>query len=376
MVWSVSADSVARLGPYVLLERLRRSAYGFIELAYDTAANRFVALKSLTGRARTPEAAHRFAEEVALWRRLRHGHVLRLLDEGQGRDGAAWAAGEWLAGVDVERLLEAARGTARLPTPAIAATLTAQLGDALSFLHALAITVQSELGPRNLVVSFAGRAALVELGNLRFLGRSTPIESDPLFAYFTAPEVRRGEAPTARSDLYSLGVLLWYLLTGTAHSGEPENSETKERLRETLRQYRLDVGGELLTVLWRALQENPRHRFESTREMKSALRDALDGGFSPTEEIGEYVALLCGADQARRDAQLAEWRRTYGELDAPEEQVRTEVMERAPLLGLTPRPGAPGAPVAPASSAGLWLGLGAVVLAIAGVLVYLLRYSG
>ena len=56
--------------------------------------------------------------------------------------------------------------------------------------------------------------------------------------------------------------------------------------------------------------------------------------------------------------------------------MRTEVIERAPLLGLTPRPGGAGGPVAPASSAGLWLGIGAVVLAIAGVLVYLLRYSG
>jgi serine/threonine protein kinase len=364
----VSADSAtghARLGPYVLLERLRRSAYGFVELAYDTNANRFVALKSLTARARTPETAQRFLEEVGVWRRLRHGHLLRLLDEGQSRDGAAWAAGEWLQGVDVERLMECARGTGTLPSPAIAATLTAQLGDAL------AITVQAELGPRNLVVSFDGRAALVELGNLRFLGRRTPIESDPAFAYFVAPEVRRGEAPTARSDLYSMGVLLWYFLTGTPHSGEPENGETKERLRETLRQYRLDVDGELLTILWRALQENPRHRFESTRELKTALRAAIEGGFAPTEEIGEYAKQLCGVDQQKRDEQLAAWRKQYGGLYSPEEQVRTEVLERAPRVVARP-----GAVTGGGRGSSIWIVIVAMVLGAIGAALYLVRYSG
>ena len=331
-------DTHTRLGPYVLLERLRRWAHGFVELAYDTSANRFVALKSLAARARTPEAAQRFSEEVQLWRRLKHGHLLRLLDEGE-REGDIWAAGEWLSGVDVDRLLETARNTAALPPPAIAATLAAQVGDALAFLHALAITAQSEIAPRNLVVSFEGRAALVELGNLRFLGRITPLEIDPLLSPYIAPEVRRGEPPTPRSDTYSLGVLLWFLLTGAVHSGDPETGETKDRLRGQVRQWRLDIEDDLLTVLWLALQENPRHRFETTRELKSALRAALEGGFSPTEEIGEYVKHLCETERLRRETELATWRLTYGKKESPEENVRTAMLDHAPIPRPLPRTG-------------------------------------
>lgn len=369
------SDSAPRLGPYVLLERLRRSAYGYVELAYDTSANRFVALKSLVPRTRTAETALRFGEEVQLWRKLKHGHVLRLLDEGE-RDGRAWAAGEWLHGVELEKLLEAARNNASLPSTAIAATLTAQISDALSFLNTQAITVQAELAPKNLLVSFEGRAVLVELGNLRFLGRKTSIDVEAALQPWLAPEVRRGETPNARSDVYSLGVLLWFVLTGSPHSGEPENSETKERLRETLRQWRLDVEGELLTALWVALQENPRHRFEGSREMKTALRAAIEGGFAPTEEIGEFVKKLFGAEQARRQYQLAEWRRTYGESEAPEEEVRTAVLDRAPVPRPVSSPPQPSGSVpAPTGSTGS-MGVVAVLmlLALLGAAAYFLGF--
>ena len=365
-----------RIGPYVLLERLRRSATGFVALAYDTSANRFVALKSLIGRTRTPDATQRLAEEVKLWRRLKHGHLLRLLDEGE-RDGSVWAAGEWLMGVDFERLLEAARNNASLPSLATAATLVAQIGDALAYLNTLAIYAQAEIAPRNLVVSWEGRAALVELGNLRFLGRVSPVTVEAELQPFLAPEVRRGEAPNPRSDIYSLGVLLWTLLTGAPHSGDPETSETKDRLRAQLRQWRLDVEGDLLTALWCALQENPRHRFESPRELKTALRNALDGGFAPTEEIGEYVRRLCEPERLRRESELADWRRTFGESDAPEEQVRTAVLDRAPVPRPIPLPrtGKHGTIAPPPQRSAMpWIVL--VVLASLAGVVYWLVHSG
>ncbi|WP_288481471.1 serine/threonine-protein kinase [uncultured Deinococcus sp.] len=152
------------------------------------------------------EAAERFGNEVRLTLKFRHPHIVR------GYAGTAFGPQAYLAlryypgGPLSETLLLAPQALgweARL-------RVLADLASALTYLHALG-AVHQDVKPQNVYLDPAGRAALGDLGSSYFVAQGGPVSGSP---FYMAPEIYHGEASSSASDVYSLGILSYELLSG------------------------------------------------------------------------------------------------------------------------------------------------------------------
>ncbi|MFN7975724.1 MAG: protein kinase [Acidobacteriota bacterium] len=242
-------------GGYVVVEALGRGGMGVVYLARDTTSDRLVALKTVP--VAEPEALTGIRREIHALGRLDHPGIVRILDQGMA-DGVPWYAMERIDGVDLlsyvrGALEETAGPTERMATapdpvgstqklsPAervlpgrIAARadrgaldpgalsrgldVVARLSESLAYLHGEGI-VHRDLKPANVLVRAGGDPVLVDFG----LSSATQVSSRETLqvagdaagtAAYIAPEQLRGEVVDARADLYSLGCILYEILTG------------------------------------------------------------------------------------------------------------------------------------------------------------------
>jgi len=255
-------------GELQVLRSLGKGGFGEVYLAWDPALDRRVALKLHRPGAAASSPVGRFAlDEARRLARVRHPNVLTVHGAAV-HDGVAGLWSDFIEGQTLDRLL-AERG------PFGAAEVVAMGTDlclALSALHAAGI-VHGDVKASNVMREHGGRIVLMDLGAGRIVdgGRSDPICVTRAIA---APEVLRGSLPTPAADLYSLGALLFRLLTG---SNPRETSGSLADLRP-------DVPVALGRVVERALGDDPAQRFPSAGAMGQALqhalgtRDAVEGG--------------------------------------------------------------------------------------------------
>lgn len=191
---------------YRLLQVLGRGQTSLVHLAQDP-QGREVALKvPLEGTLRQQEAAERFANEVRLTLQFRHPHVIR------GYAGSPFGARAYLAlrHYPEGTLADALAGHAQATQPVEAPLrLLADLASGLAYLHGLSV-VHQDVKPQNVYLS-GGRAALGDLGSAYFMAQGGQASGSP---FYMAPEIYRGETSSPASDVYSLGVLAYEVLTG------------------------------------------------------------------------------------------------------------------------------------------------------------------
>ena len=199
---------------------LGAGASSAVYAVFDEAAGEWRALKVFNPQpgaegSAAAETRDRFSRELALARRLQHPDIVRLHAGGSGNeggdaDGRAWLLMELLPGTDLSRYTTPAR---RLPE-AVALRVAERLARALAHAHALGI-VHRDLKPANVMVDWAtDRVTLTDFGVARAADsentRTGLVLGSPAYM---APELLAGAPPTAASDLYALGVLLFQLLT-------------------------------------------------------------------------------------------------------------------------------------------------------------------
>lgn len=268
-----------RWGPLVLLERIGGGAYGDVYRARDPRLDREVALKLL--RSAPPSDASRSQEvigEARLLARVRHPHVVTVhgADRFDGRVGL-WM--EFIRGRSLAReVLE--RGPLGAQE---AAVIGLDVCAGLAAVHKAGL-VHRDIKAGNVMREEAGRIVLMDFG--AGYAYADPAESNaagfagtPLYA---APEVLAGQPATPSSDLYGLGVLLYFLVTGSY----PVAGATIDGLRDAhargarrpLRDARPDLPGPFIAVVERALEAEPRSRFPSAGAMESALAGVLVQG--------------------------------------------------------------------------------------------------
>jgi eukaryotic-like serine/threonine-protein kinase len=267
-----------RLGRYHLEREIGRGAMGVVYLGRDTAINRMVAIKAIPlaaefSDAELTEARARFFREAETAGRLNHPNIVTIYDVGEER-GLAYIAMEYLKG----RHLSDYAKSDNLLEPRKVLDIIGRTADALAFAHKQQV-VHRDIKPANLMYDpSTDTLKITDFGIARLSGAGSTRTGIVLGTpSFMSPEQLEGRTVTGHSDLFSLGVSLFQLLTGqlpfTADSMTGLMQQIAEAPHPPLRAYRPDLPACVESVIDRALAKNPEARYDSGAQMAAALQD-------------------------------------------------------------------------------------------------------
>jgi hypothetical protein len=273
-----AAGDLQRLGRYQLEREIGRGAMGTVYLGRDTAINRMVAIKAIPlasefSESELAEARARFFREAETAGRLNHPNIVTIYDVGEER-GLAYIAMEYLKG----RHLSDYTTSDTLLEPRKVLDLVARTAQALGFAHKQQV-VHRDIKPANIMYDPIGDVLkITDFGIARLTGAGTTRTGIVLGTpSFMSPEQLEGRTVTGHSDLFSLGVSLFQLLTGqlpfTADSMTGLMQQIAEAPHPPLRALRPDLPPCVDAIIDRALAKTPEARFETGAQMAAALED-------------------------------------------------------------------------------------------------------
>src|SRR5947209_8115329 len=272
---------MAGLGPgtivddrYKILSRLGAGGMADVFLAEDQQLGRKVALKLLHRRfAQDPDFVERFRREAQAAAGLQHPNVVSVYDRG-AYDGTYYIAMEYLSGRTLKQLI---RDEAPLD-PVRAIDITVQILKAARFAHRHGV-IHRDLKPHNVIVDEADHAKVTDFGIAR-AGASDMTETGSIMgtAQYLSPEQAQGHAVSATSDLYSIGVVLYELLTGRvpfdADSAVTIALKHVSQTPTAPTQVNAQVPPELEQVVMWVLNKNPSDRPQDADQFITALEQA------------------------------------------------------------------------------------------------------
>ena len=203
-----------RFGPYVLLRCSGAGGFGRIDLALKGSPQlaKVCVVKRMQTDERSPELAARFRREAEIALQLAHGAIAQTVGV-EEIEGELCLLQEFVDGVNL-RHLEAQCKPELVPLP-VALHIVREVGRALAYAHGLGI-VHRDVTPENIMLSYGGEVKLIDFGIARRSGDATLTQAGVVVGRetYTAPEVWAGNKADPRSDVFSLGVVLWQLVTG------------------------------------------------------------------------------------------------------------------------------------------------------------------
>ncbi|HXH07747.1 MAG TPA: serine/threonine-protein kinase, partial [Vicinamibacterales bacterium] len=262
----------ATWGPLAVLDRVGAGSSAEVFLAVDTQLHREVALKLLASGV-SARAEARLLEEARLLARVRHPNVV-IVHGAERHEGRAGLWMEFIRGFTLEDLLRRSGPFGPRETCAIGTDVC----QALAAVHAAGL-VHGDVKAQNVMREQGGRIVLMDFGTggrLDEAGQAPRAGGTPLYM---APEVLAGAPPTVRSDVYSVGVLLYHLVSGsfpvTGGSIEELREAHRRGVRRPLRDVRPDLPAAFIEVIERATATDPSARYESAGALEAALRSVL-----------------------------------------------------------------------------------------------------
>src|SRR5262245_55608443 len=269
-----------RWGPLVVLERVGEGSSSDVYRAWDSGLHRHVALKllrddglgALDADVRTLDEGRRLA-------RVRHPNVVQVYGA-EKHDGRVGLWMELVVGESLEDIVKA-----RGPFGAReAAGIGQELCAALAAVHEKSL-IHRDIKAQNVIREAGGRIVLMDFGTGEELRRNVGTNRLVGTPLYLAPEIFRGEAASVQSDLYSLGVLLFHLVTGefpVVAGNMPHLAQAHAvGQRRHLRDHRPDLPDTFVHVVERALESDPHRRYQTAGEMELALREPLRPAATP-----------------------------------------------------------------------------------------------
>jgi len=264
-------------GRYRVLSRLGSGGMAEVYCAQDLQLGRKVALKILYRRfAEDGEFVERFRREASSAAGLQHQHVVAVYDRGE-YDGTYYIAMEYLEGRSLKTIVQQEAPL----DPDRAIDLIIQVLRAARFAHRRGI-IHRDLKPHNVIVDADGRAKVTDFGIAR-AGASDMTQTGSIMgtAQYLSPEQAQGHAVSAASDIYSIGIMLYELLTGRVpFEGESAVTIALKQVNERPAPpsaYNPAVTPELEEAVMRALEKDPAHRYPDADAFIAALQGARDG---------------------------------------------------------------------------------------------------
>jgi WD40 repeat protein/serine/threonine protein kinase len=262
---------------YELRERIGAGGFGAVYKAYQSTIGREVAMKIILPRfANHPDFIRRFETEAQLVARLEHLHIVPLYDYWRDPDGA-YLIMRWLKGGSLRDALQQSPFQ-----PETAALLLDQIAAALSAAHRAGV-IHRDLKPANILIDEDGNAYLGDFGIAKDLtnlqGGGT--EADAIIGSpdYIAPEQARAEPVTPATDIYSLGVTLYEVLTG--QHPFPDLTPVERMFKHLndplplITTLKPEISDAVNAVIQKATAKNPAHRYTDVIEMAVAFREAL-----------------------------------------------------------------------------------------------------
>jgi serine/threonine protein kinase len=299
------------LGPYRIINQIGKGGMATVYKAYQPSVDRYVAVKVLPSQlAESKEFATRFQQEARIIAKLEHPHILPVFDYGES-NGIAFFVMRYLEAGTLKDRMVAGRP---LPIQEIDKLFT-QLSEALSYAHSHGV-VHRDLKPANALIDSQGNVFLTDFGIAKLLESASPrlTQTDAIMGTpaYISPEQAQGQPVDQRSDIYSLGIILYEMVTGSV----PFVAETPlavifKHITDPLPPPSLvkpDIPKPVEKVILKALAKDPRDRFATAAEFVAAWKRALE----VREKVAQMVTVppsstTTGARTASRFGLPAVW---------------------------------------------------------------------
>jgi serine/threonine-protein kinase len=379
-------ELTGQIGKYEILRTLGRGAMGHVYVAHDTVLDRDVALKVMVAQiADDPELKQRFEREARAIAKMTHPNVVTVFDLGSHSDGSPYIAMELLRGRDLQKAMRQAPPLPLERKVAIIVQVLAGLAQA----HEAGI-VHRDIKPANIFIREDGSVKIMDFGVARLTTASMTGTGNIVgTADYMSPEQVQGAKVDGRSDLFSVGCLLFELLAGR----RPFHAESLMAIFYKITHEELDFslipeGPEydgLLPPLRKALAKQAGERYQTAREFAKDLRDWLRTHAPETAaqgvlaEVAASATIVDGPQSITPSGVTTDLGRprtgpTSRRTAAGTRAAGATVLEPAPSRPAARRAPVPAPPVR-SSGRGLlpWLALGLLLATLAGALVFVWR---
>jgi len=237
-----------------------------------------------------PYTIQKFHQVVRQLMGLNHPHIVRLLGHGSRPDGSLYLVMEYLPGGSLRDRL------ARGPLPIRDAMVIAgQVCDALAYAHSRGI-IHRDIKPENILFDDSGRVKVIDFSTAHFSGERTITQDGTLIGtpYYISYEQAKGEEVVPASDLYSLGIVLFEMVTGRRpFEGDPSARDNSVSIIEQHiwqpppdpRHFRKDIPDNIRSAILTALNKNARKRFRNANQFAAAIGYHLPSPATPLEVV-------------------------------------------------------------------------------------------
>jgi serine/threonine protein kinase/Flp pilus assembly protein TadD len=270
---------------YEIIEELGKGGMGRVYRVEDIKLKQEVALKLIKPEiAKDKKTIERFRNELKTARMIAHKNVCRMFDLGEA-EGAHFITMEYVSGQDLKGLIRQSKQL----TVGTSISITKQVCDGLSEAHQLGV-VHRDLKPSNIMIDKDGNARIMDFGIARSLESKGITGAGVMIGTpeYMSPEQVEGKETDQRSDMYSLGVILYEMVTGRV----PFEGDTaltiavKHKTEEPKdpREFNTQISEDLTRVILRCLEKEKEKRYQSAGELRSEL-ERIESGIPTTERI-------------------------------------------------------------------------------------------